>query len=201
MNNWCKIILSLIFLIGIGLLVFMSVKNKYNDNRIEIGDTNILRKYESEISHDTVFRFIDKLANNHLTPQKIYVQKTDTVFIEKITKYDLPIRLEKSGRNLNVKTVNIFDTIVSEYKFDNLGNDFTLVPVKENIIIKSRNFNFCRPDVSIKLYPQQKLKFNYEIISETGVSYKDKIFIIAGFGYGNEKNKFFMSVSLKLKFL
>jgi hypothetical protein len=202
MNIKFKIALFVIISAGIGILIFLSLRNKSTEKGIIAVDTNIVKRYNSEIGRDTVFRFIDRLVNNQLTPQKIFIQKTDTVLIEKISKYDLPVRLEKYGSDLNLKTVNIFDTTVKEYKFNNLGNDFTLVPVKDNIIIKSKNYYLYKPDISFRItYPQQKFKFSYEIFSETGMSYKDKIFILAGLGYENVKNKFFISVTLKLKLL
>ncbi len=165
-----------------------------------VRDTNLVSRYEQEHKTDTVLRFADRILYRKQNPEIIYVQKTDTVFTEKIISTDLPLRIEKSRDELNIKAVNLKDSTLKEYVFRDVSRDFTAFTSNEGINVKSRNFSIEYPGFDLRtVYLPSKGSSYYEIHSEAGINYKERVSLSAGCGYGTLYKNIFFTLSLKLK--
>ncbi len=146
--------------------------------------------------------YTDKIVYRKSEPEKIYLQRVDTVFINRINSFDLPVRIEKSGDEMNVKAVNIKDSVLKEYVFRNISRDFVLSPVNRNLTLKTKNYYFEKPLVSISSnYPlsDRSTYPEYTLGIESGLSYREKIFFTAGIKYGTKEEKLKLGISLKYK--
>lgn len=185
---------------AISLVIYFSGRQKERIPVSIINDTNIIYRYDAEHKRDTVYRFTDRILYKNSKPDIVYIQKTDTVFMDKILAADLPLRVEKYRGGLNIKSVNIKDSVLKEYVFGNVTRDFTVYSSQNGINVKSANFMFEQPDLSLKtFYRPCGGKVYYEIASETGLSFREKLFIYAGCGYETTDKNLFFSISLKLK--
>jgi hypothetical protein len=201
MNIWIKLVSGAILVLLVAA-VFYFVKNNKSDEAIFIPDTNIIVRYEKELKRDTVYKFTDKVVYKKSEPEKIYIQRADTVFINRINSFDLPIRIEKRGDVLNVKAVNIKDSVLKEYVFRDMSRDFVLNSVNRNLLLKSKNYYFEKPLFSFSLnYPlSEKSTYpEYTLGLESGLSYREKMFLTAGIKYGTKEEKLKLGISLKYK--
>ena len=86
-------------------------------------DTTTRTRYEKEIKKDTVIKWYDKIKWKQSPPEKIYYQKVDSVFQEKIKYKDLMLKVDKHGEDLKIFAINENDSIIKEYYFK-VNDDF-----------------------------------------------------------------------------
>lgn len=201
MNVWIKTALAVTLIIIIAAVFYFTKHNKKEDVMI-IHDTNVIKKYEKEIIRDTVYNFRDKIVYKKSVPEKIYVQRVDTVFTDRISSFDLPLRIEKKGDEMNVKAINLEDSVLKEYVFRDIGRDFVLTPLRRNLKLKTRNYYFDKPILSVSL--------NYELSGgngntyyafglESGISYREKMYLTSDLKYTTKEDKFRIGISIKFK--
>lgn len=201
MTEWMKTALGLILIILFAAILYFAKKNKNSEFEMTL-DTNVVKRYEKEIKRDTVYRLIDNIIYKKSSPEKIYVQRVDTVFISKINSYDLPLRIEKTGNEMNVKAVNIKDSVLKEYVFRNISRDFVLNSLNRNLTVKAKNFYFEKPMLVLSLSHELSGNNNstrYIVGMESGLSYREKIYLSAGIKYLPKEEKLNAGISLKFK--
>ncbi len=168
-------------------------------------DTSIVTRYKKEIARDTVIKWKEKVIYRKAEPMKIYYQKLtgiDTSFLKKAQEKDLTLNMEKKNGNLTLKAINMKDSVIKEYHFENIGKDFTVTGINSNVIVKSKKINF--EGVSIFLNGGITADGNgskYFISSgtETGIGFGEK-FLLRGFaGYEIRSGKFFAGAGVRVK--
>lgn len=195
-----KILTVLLAASVIPLMYYLTRGKKEYAGYSVLRDTSIVTRYQRELGRDTIYRFTDRIIYRNLKPDVVYVQKIDTIFSEKISGYDLPLRLEKSGSEMILKAVNIKDSVLKEYAYRDIGKDFSVTSVRGGFKIRSKNFYFDRPELSLRTaYLPGDKSAGYELSAETGVSFRDKISIHAGCGYESHGKEFLLFLTIKLK--
>jgi len=198
---WYKnLIIFVLVILSIVMVYFLLIKDNNKSYTAYIADTNIISKYNNEIKRDTVYKIIDRIVTKKEKPEKIYIQKIDTLFIEKIKNYDLPLRIEKSNSQLKIQSVNINDSLLKEYIYKDVTKDFILTSVKNNLQLKTQNFYFYKPEIGINYqYNLNNKKSNYSLSIESGISYRERITLNAVSIYKSEPKEFEFGFSLKFK--
>ncbi|MFA5405655.1 MAG: hypothetical protein WC358_12045 [Ignavibacteria bacterium] len=198
--NWFLVLLIIIVLIFVIKQIFPS-KNQ-NRNNITIKDTNLIVRYENEIKQDTVIKWYEKIIYVKSEPDKIYIQKTDTLFIERTKELDLILQIKKENRKLIIKAVNQNGNVLKEYVYEEIGKDFVAISQKNNIFVKTKNIYWNRINsifnVQWSMFNEKKINYNLGV--ETGISYKDKIDLSAGLLYSPENKDLLINTNFKIKF-
>ncbi len=199
-DTFKKILTVLLAALVIPLMYYLTRGKKEYVGYSVLKDTSLVSRYEREIKRDTVYKFIDRIVYRNTKPDVVYVQKTDTIFNEKISGYDLPLKLEKSGSELILKAVNIKDTVLKEYLYRNVGRDFSVTSVHNGFNVRSKNFSLDEPEISLRAaYLTGEKTTCYELSAETGLSFRDKVSLHAGCGYETRCSDFRLFLTVKLK--
>lgn len=198
---WYKnLIIFVLVILSVVLVYFLLIKDNDESYTAYIADTNIVSKYNNEIKRDTVYKIIDRIVAKKEKPEKIYIQKIDTIFIDKIKNYDLPLRIEKSNSQLKIQSININDSLLKEYVYKDVTKDFILTSVKNNLQLKTQNFYFYKPEIGVNYqYNINNKKSNYSLSLESGIAFRDRITLNAVSIYKSEPKEFEFGFSLKFK--
>ncbi len=193
--TWWKwviiIVLCIGLVVGIGELLKLTgcaEKRSDRDPAQSVRSDSVLTIYNEKTRTDTVVRWYEKPFISNPKVEVVYVQKVDTVYIEKWKNYDLFLSVEKVGNTLLINAVNINGQIIKSRTYNDVGQNFTATAQDSNIFIKSQRFyweglrftagyNFGRVD-SIG----SPLKFNQDKLSlgvKTGYNYMDKLALSA----------------------
>jgi hypothetical protein len=183
--------------------LFIAYKSGKGSHPIDIiHDTAVITRYEKTIARDTIIKFTDRFIYRYPEPEKIYVQKTDTVFLSKLMNYDLPLRIEKNNSGLKVNTLNFRDSTFREYLFKNTAGDFTLTSAENRLLLKIKNFGFDKPSFGAGIiYPSFRNPDDWDvkISAETGFSFREKAYLMLAGNYYVKEQKVNMSLFLKFK--
>jgi len=131
----------------IALVIGIAIANIFNSCKkpqgtITVHDTTVITRYEKELVRDTVIKWYEKIVWRNVLPEIIYQQKIDSVFVETIKYKDLMLKIEKKGNSLKIFAVNINDSLIKEYNFADVGQDFIATSTTGNIFVKSKKFYF-----------------------------------------------------------
>jgi hypothetical protein len=198
--NWFLVLIIIIFLVIIFKKIFPVESSKCNT--VIIKDTTILTRYEKELKNDTVIKWYDKIVYKKIEPEKIYLQKTDTVFIERTKELDLMLQVKKENKKLIIKAVNQNGKTMKEYVYENVYNDFTAVSQKDNIYVKSKMlyWNKINSIINVQWSMFREKRINIYFGLETGISLKNKIDLNAGVLYSPDTKDLLLNTNLKIKF-
>lgn len=187
------------------ILTIIILKQKFQNDKNEsifvIPDTNITVRYEKEIKRDTIIKWYEKILYKKAEPEKIFYQKTDTVFVEDSKKLDLMLQVKKENGKLIIKAINQNGITIKEYIYEDVGKNFIAVSQKNNIYVKSKKFNWERinPVLDVQCLLSNG-KVNYNLGVETGINYKEKAGINAGIIYSFNNKELFLNTNLKIRF-
>jgi hypothetical protein len=198
--NWFLVLIIIILLIIIFKQIFPRESDK--SNTIIEKDTTILTRYEKELKKDTIIKWYEKVIYKKSEPEKIYLQKIDTLFIEKVKKLDLMLQVKKENNKLIIKAINQNGKTLKEYIYDDVYTNFTAVSQKDNIYVNSKMFYWNRINSILNLqwsiFNEKKLNVNFGL--ETGVNYKNKIDLNTGIIYSPGNKDLILNTNLKIKF-
>lgn len=200
-SNWILVTLLILSVIII-LKQFFSSKSNYG-NTIFKNDTTLITRYENEIKKDTVIKWYEKLVYKKSEPGTIYFQKTDTVFIEKISTYDLMLRVKKHDNKLLIEAINPEGKILKEYVYEDVYDNFSIISRQNSVFVKSAKlkWNGVSPllNVQFPAFGENK-KPDYQPGIETGINYKNKLDLNASLNYSFLNKQVFINSNLKIKF-
>jgi hypothetical protein len=183
--------------------LFIAYKSRQGISSTEIiPDTAVITRYEKIVARDTVVKFTDRLIYRYPEPEKIYVQKTDTVFIAKLMNYDLPLRIEMKSGELKINTLNFRDSSFKEYRYRSISGDFTLNAAENKLHLKIKNFGFDKPSFGAGIiYPsfRNPEDWDVKISAETGFSFREKAYMMFSGNYYVKEQKVNLSLFLKFK--
>lgn len=198
--NWF-LVLTIIILLIIILKQIFSVKSGFN-RTVVLKDTSILTRYENELKKDTIVKWYEQIVYKKAEPEIIYLQKIDTVFIERTKELDLMLQVKKENKKLIIKAVNQNGKILKEYVYNDVYNDFTAISQKDNIYVKSKMFYWNRLNsiinVQWSMLKEKKLNINFGL--ETGINFKNTLDISAGVLYSPDTKDLLLNTNLKIKF-
>jgi hypothetical protein len=173
-----------------------------NNHTSILKDTTIFSRYEQELKKDTVIKWYDKLIYQKSVPEKIYIQKTDTVFIETLKNMDLMLQVKKSNNKLIIRAVNQNGMTIKEYVYEDIYNDFIATSKRNDIFVKSKTFYWNGVNsifnVQWSMFKDRKLNVNFGL--ETGVDYKNTVDFNAGAFYMPSTKDLLLNTNLKIKF-
>jgi hypothetical protein len=196
-------ILFVLSIVILSVSLFIAYKSGQGSRTTDfIPDTAVITRYEKTIARDTVIKFTDRFIYKYPKPEKIYMQKTDTVFLNRKLSYDLPLRIEKENGELKINTINFLDSTFKEYLFKNTGGNFTLNAAEKKLLLKTRNFGFDKPSFGAGIiYPsfRNPEDWDMKITAETGFSFREKAFLILSGNYYVKEQRVNLSLSLKFK--
>ena len=196
-------ILFIVSIVILSVSLFIAYKSKQGIRTTDvIPDTAVITRYEKTITRDTVIKFTDRLIYKYPEPAKIYVQKTDTVFIAKLMNYDLPLRIEKKSGELKINTLNFGDSTFKEYLFRNTGSDFTLNSSENRLLLKTKNFGLDKPSFGAGIiYPSfiNPEDWDVKISAETGFTFREKTYLMFSGNYYVKGQRVNLSLMLKFK--
>jgi hypothetical protein len=197
---WILVLILIILLIIIFKQIFPS-KARINDT-VFLKDTSILTRYEKELEKDTVIKWYDKIVYKKSKPEIIYLQKVDTIFIEKTKELDLMLQVKKENNKLIIKAINQDGNILKEFIYDDVYNNFTAVSQKDNIYVNSKIFYWNRFNAILNaqwsIFSDKRLDVNFGL--ETGINFKNKLDINAGVLYSPKIKNLIFNTNLKIKF-
>lgn len=193
----------LFFLIGVVIIgYFYFNRDKEHKPSVKIiHDTCVVIRYQTELKHDTIIRWYEKVVYKESEPVVIYQQKIDSVFLEKIKFQDVMLKVEKNKKQLHIYAINENDSLIKEIFYEDVGNDFTATSNSNGgIFVKSKRFYFngIEPFVQYEYnYNRKQQGYNFGI--KTGINYSDFIFLKPYISYNKDKDfNTGMELSLKL---
>ena len=196
-------ILFAVSIVLIGASIFIAYKSRQGSRTTDvIPDTAVITRYEKTTAGDTVIKLTDRFIYKYPKPEKIYVQKTDTVFLTKLMNYDLPLRIEKKSGELKINTLNFRDSVFKEYLFKNTGGDFTLNAAENKLFLKTMNFGFDKPSFGAGvIYPSFRNPEDWDVklSAETGFSFREKAYLMLSGNYYVKEQRVNLSLFLKFK--
>lgn len=151
-----KTILILSIVVSI-LGTYFLTKWLTNSETIYHTDTLTVERYSEKVKRDTVIRWYEKVIYKEVEPEKIYVEKIDSIFIETIKYKDLILRVEKTRNKLSIFAVNLRDSLLKEYNFADVGQEWTATSVTGNVFLKSKRVTWYGIEPYI-FYSQNDLK-------------------------------------------
>jgi hypothetical protein len=165
-------------------------------------DTSLLTRYREELKKDTAIKWYEKIINKKPEPDIVYVQKTDTVFIETTKDIDLMLQVKKSDNKLIIRAVNQNGGILKEYIYEDVYNNFSATSKKENIYVKTEKiyWNGLNSIINLQwpIFNKRKPFCNFGL--ESGINYKNAIQINAGILYSPGPKDLLLNTNLKIKF-
>jgi len=206
------ILIACVFIIILGALYLFAVNfNGYNKDEVKIQhviyDTSVITRYETKLKHDTVIKWYEKIIYKQLEPEKVYVQKVDTQFIEKSKSMDVMLNVRKKGRDLTIYALNQNGMLLKEYHYT-VGDDFTATSATDRLVVKTKKFYWTGIDANTEVYmkPQDIIhnnfytKFKYRASVETGISYYDYVRLKLGVerDFGTGENLVKLKTSFKI---
>ena len=182
MNKYL-VIASLILAI-IGTIILTRFFTPKPEGTIFIHDTTTLTRYQTELKRDTIIKWYEKIVWKEVKPEIIYSQKVDSIFIETIKYKDLMLKIEKKGNNLKIFAVNISDSLIKEYNFADVGQDFTATSTTGNIFVKSKKLYWTgfEPYLNYSLNNLKWKEGEFNIGLRTGLEYNN-IYVKPYFNY------------------
>jgi hypothetical protein len=155
---------------------------------IYVHDTTVVTRYLTELKTDTVIKWYERIIYKNVHPDVVYEQKVDSIFIERIRYKDVMLKVEKSGNKVRIYAVNQKDSLLKEYIFSSVGNDFTATATDNNIFLKTKKFYWSGLITELKATSKiNKLAeyrdYEYTAGIKTGVSYYDKLYLLGGIEY------------------
>lgn len=200
-SNLPLLLFALAILVVAFYLKHLSDDKKYPAVTV-IHDTNVVIRYQTELKHDTIVRWYEKVVYKESEPVVIYQQKIDSVFLEKIKFQDVMLKVEKNKKQLHIYAINENDSLIKEIFYEDVGNDFTATSNSNGgIFVKSKRFYFngIEPFVQYEYNLNQKQQgYNFGI--KTGVNYNDFIFLKPYISYNKDKD-FNTGIELSLKLI
>jgi hypothetical protein len=178
-----EVLISIGCLLLFGLLVFFLAKYYYKDsvNYIPVmADTIVVNKYINQVKTVKEPVFIDRIITKYKTPETIYQQKVDSIFIQKLKYIEPMLSVKKNKNKITIYSYNGKDTVLKEYTFDDVGNSFDAISDSGKITVRSPWIEFDGVDITArgmfalnKAYhktPDEKLfnEQNYYIGLKTG---------------------------------
>ena len=149
-----------IFIVGIALSILITIalmKWLSKPDTIYLTDTLTVERYSEKVKRDTVIRWYEKVIYKEVEPEKIYVEKIDSVFIETIKYKDLILRVEKTRNALRIFAVNLQDSLLKEYNVADVGQEWTATSTTGNVFLKSKRVTWYGIEPYI-FYSQNDLK-------------------------------------------
>lgn len=199
MNNYLKYIFIGIFFILIGVsLSYIFRKQLPFNNTVIIHDTTVIDRFHTEIKKDTVIKWYEKIVYKNVLPNVIYETKIDSVFIETIKYKDVMLKVEKSGYSIKIFAVNVKDSLIKEYNFAGVGQDWTATSTTGNVFLKAKrlNWNGVTP-YFLYGYGLQDNKQGFVLGIETGFTFT-RLNINGYIDYNNKHND--LMTGLKLSY-
>ena len=177
---------------------------------------NLETQREREVQRDTVIKWYEKIIYKQSEPEIVYVQKikrdtihrTDSILITRYRSFDLITKLDKSGNNLIVKTYNDRDSLLKEYTFSDVYNDFTITSQTNNLFVKTNKLQWDGLSGFISAEAKEKsttgkpvlLNLDYRVGLSTGYTFQNKLSASASAGYDFPfSNSLFINLNLKVR--
>jgi hypothetical protein len=174
----------LILIIVSVLVIYLKKTLKPGQDAVVIHDTTIVTRYKNDLKNDTIVKWYEKIIYKKSEPEKILVQKIDTVFIENVKDLDVMLQIKKTKDILNIKAVNQNGKILKELDYKNVGNDFIATSVKNNVVLKSKKFYLdgliLYAELNSKLKKIQNNCPDKKLGLSTGINYLDKFNLLVG---------------------
>lgn len=179
---------------------------KSNPTTTVLYDTTLVTRYETKLQTDTVVKWYQKIVYKKAEPEKILVQKVDSVFIDKIQEQDVMLQVEKKGDELKIIALNQFGKTLKEYTYKDIGRDFIASSINNNISVKAKKlyWNGLNTNIDYTIPVQNKLTLKdgqYQIGLSSGITYLDKTDLNLIGKYDLTSKDIFVGLQLKVKLL
>ena len=195
-------------------LIFAVHDSSVSPATIIIHDTTTITRYESELKRDTVIKWYEKIIRVEREPEKIYIQKIDSVFLEKIKYFDVMLKVDKKGNTLKIFAVNEKDSTLKEYYFNGIYNNFTATSATGKIFVKTNKFEWSGINLQLEcnaplsFLRKQKSSdfwqpdlFRYYVSLSTGITYKNTLTLNALAHYDPIIKQPFIGLQLNYKII
>jgi len=196
--SFIAVFLLIILVLSFYTFKYFSIKDK-TETIQTIRDTTIIYRYIQELKKDTVIKWHEKIKYINNKPEKINYQSADSHTVSDIKEKDLIFKLDRHRDNLIIKSIDINDSTIREYYFENTGRDFSLVSQKGNLYLKSRIFYFSgiRIDAVYNFSPEKNKRITLK--AGTGINWHERIFLGGNIKYNFSERKFDFECSLGIK--
>lgn len=167
-----------------------------------VHDTTTLIRYQTELKRDTIVKWYEKIVYKEAKPEIIYQQKVDTLFLQSIKFKDVMLKVNKTNNKLIIYAVNENDSVIKEFIFDDIGNNFVASSEINNVFVKSQKFYWLgiEPYMNINASFSNPINENYFNLGlRSGIDFKNKYFLKPFINY-NTKEKFRFGIETSIIF-
>lgn len=169
MRNYIKYIIAGVIIV---FLLFLNpfLRRKLDKPTYYIRDASLNVNAQRELKNDTVIKIYERTIYKRSKPQVIYVDRVDSNFARKLQQMDLIMRLEKRHNTLKLTALNQRDSLVKEFRFNDVPENFVVTSMEGDVFVKSTNFIWEGLKVGIEtgsnLLNREKLKTNLNLSTE-----------------------------------
>lgn len=166
-------------------------------------DTTIVEKIKYQESQDTVVKWYE-ITKTITKSDTVFEQKLDSIQIVKYYDRDLIPHLRKEGNVIILQTVNFEGKVIREWRFDDIGRNFAITGVKNDVIVKKELIYWDGIwTYGNYLYPiKQGMKWTdgeATIGLKTGLNYLDKMKLNLKTEYDIERKDIMGGIEFEMK--
>jgi len=161
--------------------------------------------FSKTLEKDTAFIFIERIQWKEVKPETVYFTKIDTVLRELIRSWDVMLSVKKIGRSLYIYAYNENDSLLKQYVYENVGNNFIATSATDRIVIKSQRWywNGVNPYVQYSQPVNKDFKkfnaSNFKPGITTGFNYNDRLHFDIGAGYELHRKEVVLDAKVSFK--
>lgn len=183
-------------------------KEIHKRTELIVPDTLVVERIKTIMKTDTVIKWYEIPFYKESKPEIIYIQ-SDSLIRKDLENKDLIISLKKENDELRIFAHNKADSLVKEYKFNDVGRDFSATATSQNIFVKSQKFYWNGINVSAEFgLPVNNLQsfknlsmYEKNLDLSTGFNYKERLFLDFGVNFNINTKDYFLFSKLNYKIL
>lgn len=187
------------------LIEYMNCKNQTPPVVVR-HDTTVIERYDTIYVEVKDPVFIDRIIHRYVSADSVVTQKVDSVFIDRVKYFDLMLSVKKAKDKVTIFAYNERDSLIKQYEFSGIGNNFTAVSDTDNILMRTNNFEWNGLSLALggsfrvnrDLMKTQLMDGVYEPGLKTGYTAFNRLSIDAGIY--NEFGNFKPRLEPKIKF-
>jgi hypothetical protein len=156
-----------------------------------------------QVMADTVMKFIETIVYKQSEPKITYIQKIDSIFIEKMKSYNLITKvIKKRNGDMTLFIYNQNDSLLKRIEFENVGQSFEITSQKNNVFVKSNlwdwNGIYFKSRLATPMNENWKKCALLDNGIYTGINFNNSIDLNIGIGY-NKETKFNLNLETNIK--
>ena len=194
---------------GIIIILFLNpfLRHKFDRSPFYvIRDTSLISRVEKNFKQDTVIKIYEKVIYSQVKPKVIYIDRIDSNSLKKWKQFDLMLKLQKKYGELTITALNQQDSVIKEYRFDDVSDNFSVTAKTGDVFVKSSRFEWKGLKAGVEtryaIFDDEKWKVDFLLNSEVSIAEKIGVGCVMRYPLSGVKSKeieFGINLNYKIK--